>query len=128
MKHFTIGLVALAALSIATPTTAYNLEDAGLVWKAQHATIVVIGRVLPVPLVVYAFGHRFISIQVESVLKGSPPKVLSIALFPREDMDIEGCCRPDGVYLFFLWKLRPTDDTYESVDGRYGVYPMNESK
>ena len=112
----------LVVLCISAPVSAYQPVDEGLEWKVQRAEVVVIGRVRSVPLVAGKYPDRFITVDVVSVLKGSPKKVLNVQTAPYPEDTFE-CCKPAGTYLFFLWR-RGKYGAYESVNGRFGFYPM----
>jgi hypothetical protein len=100
-----------------------DVREMSLEKKVRMSDAVVIGQVVSTkPEHSGESTLELASVSVSSVLKGHPPKSIEVlSKGPIAEMDPD-CCQIGGVYLFFL--VHDKKGNFESVNGRFGVYPM----
>lgn len=100
---------------------AYRLEEASFDEKVKRASVVLIGSVEVVQPYDNTLQAAYAQVRVESVLKGSAPTTILIetrGLVAEWSVNVVEGRR----YLFLLTKPK---DLYISVNGRFGVIPVD---
>lgn len=111
------GLLAL----ICSIAVAYELEEVPLDEKVKRASLVVIGVVQNAPAHSSNFQQEFAQVKVETVLKGSAPISIQVQTYGSH-AESAFVVMAGRRYLFFL---RLHKGTYYSVNGRFGVIPVD---
>jgi hypothetical protein len=123
MKPLRRGLVAFLLLAAGGNVPANEVRDYGLEKKTHLSDVVVIGHVVSKSQESVGDLRLELSrVQVDTVLKGTPPDkidVLSDGSIAEMKPD---CCEVGKGYLFFLVKSK--DGRFESVNGRFGIYAL----
>lgn len=121
-------LFGLIGLGFGTQALANDVRELPFDQKALRADLVVIGQVLSThQRVTHGVAEgEYAGVQIQNTLKGTAPQnleVLSKGLISEMNPD---CCRIGQTYLFFL--VREQSGAYESVNGRFGIYPLFEQR
>jgi hypothetical protein len=111
----------IALLLLGSSVHAVELREVSFDEKVSRATVVVIGVVEQTQPHENNFRQEFAQVKVESVLKGTAPDTIRLETYGR--VAEEAVIVTAGRRYIFL--LRSTQDVHISVNGKFGVIPVD---
>jgi hypothetical protein len=116
----------ILAVVLALPGSAFanRIPNVPLERKVALSDVVFIGRVTSeTGNARGAPGETFATVEPMTILKGTPPKIVEVLVRGMIAEQNPSCCVQGRSYLFFLKRL--SGAKYQSVNGPFGVYPMD---
>ena len=122
LRCFALALVGTMGVPL---VHAYDPADRGFACRASISSDILVGKVLHTSDGVCEFDSKCATVRVLSSAKGSQSSEIRV-LFAGPISELNPvCCEEGATYLFYLTKIEGSD-LYESSDGVYGVYRLDQ--
>ncbi len=121
-KILPLSILASALLCCSQAGLSNQYKETSLSQKVENSDLVLIGKIASINSKSCVELSSCASVQVKSLLKGTPPKDFEILFNGPIAEENPLCCKIGETYLMFLRKFK--DRYYQSTNGPYGIYPI----
>ena len=121
-RCFALALVGAMSVPL---VHAYDSTDRGFACRASISSDILVGEVMHVSEGTCEFDSRCATVRVLSTAKGThSPEIRILFAGPISELN-PVCCEAGATYLFYLTKVDGSE-LYESSDGVYGIYRLDQ--